>query len=199
MKSKRASGFTLIELLMVVGTAGIIIVALVMLVARVFSVSREQAEQARAGEEARTEVDRLINAIENARDVNGGWLVFAGANEMTIYTNVDDEPLPEKVRYFLEGTDFKREVVEMAGDDISGYTETGTREDLLARLVANEVYDIPVFSYTTGASGAIEAVGVRLSVDFDADKRPLPIEVIANPLPPRGPLLNRQITASQAE
>lgn len=75
-------------------------------------------EQAEAVSEARRGIERTVAVI---REVNysseGAYPIIAMAtSSLSFYADIDTDPLVERVRYFVEGTAFKRGVVDPSGD-----------------------------------------------------------------------------------
>ena len=201
-----ARGFSLIELLVAVAIASLLVVALTMFVARSFTISREQFEQVQITEDARLELERISDAIRNARYVdrnnNGitndpqeGWLVLADRFDIAIFTNIDGDTDGELVRYFIEATaprELKRTVTQLQGTAITNQQQTS----VLSKNMRNIEQNQPLFTYYAPAGTAmpvpvgaanlttIARVGLQLVVDVN-DKQKPDAAVIATDVTPR--------------
>lgn len=122
---------TLQEVLMMVAISSILILAITAFFGRGLASSRLQFEQVLTTEDARIQLERMSDALRNARDdgVNP-WLISAGANDLKVYSNVDADEDNEEVRYFVESTDLKR-----------GVKQPGATEEVV-QIVARSVRNI---------------------------------------------------------
>jgi len=176
----KQGGLTMLEVLLVVALAGILITGVTVLLGRAFSISRENIEQSRITDIALSETGRISEAIENIRSVNGdGGIVQLTDYDMTMYTNVDGDDDPEKVRYYLadvpdENWDvLTREVTELV--ESGGFYEegeVGTSE--LTQYVRNRENGEPLFKLDLdgglGGGGGVfgpKAPSITLTVLID--------------------------------
>lgn len=118
-------------------------------------------EQIAAINEARKGIETMVKEIREARYGEDGSypLGEAGNLQLIFYSDVDKDENVERVRYFLEGTNFKKGVVEPTGDPPQ-YILSGEVVDTLSAYVRNAT--TPIFIYYNG--------------DW-------PIDVVNNPLP----------------
>lgn len=187
MIKKTKEGITFIEVLVVVAVGAIVLVALFALAGRFFGLSRTQVEQGRIAEDAKVEMERMSDAIRNARNVDfdgdgqfsGGrerWIQRAGPGEIVMYTNADADDEPEMVRYWVADSDLMRGVTELTG----GAEVT----EVLARSFRNVSQVRPLFTfYSLGGTRAeavdssfdlkaIDRVGIFFVVDVDENQPP---------------------------
>lgn len=187
IKKTKERGLTFIEVLVVVAVGAMVLVALFALAGRFFGLSRMQVEQGRIVEDAKVEMERMSDAIRNARNVDfdgdgqfsGGrerWMQRAGPGEIVIYTNADADDESEMVRYWLDGDDLMRGVTEFAGE--------GEVTEVLARSFRNVEQIRPLFMfYSLGGTKsevvdssfdlkAIDRVGIFFVVDVDENQLP---------------------------
>ena len=201
IKKAKERGLTFIEVLVAVAVGAIVLVALFSLAGRFFGLSRTQVEQGRIVEDAKVEMERMSDAIRNARNVDfdgdgqfsGGeerWIRRAGPGEIVMYTNADADDEPEMVRYWLDGDDLMRGVTELTGG--------GEVTEVLARSFRNVEQVRPLFTfYSLGGIKAeavdssfdlkaIDRVGIFFVVDVDESKLPAAALVDTVVTPRRG-------------
>jgi len=118
-------------------------------------------EQIAAINEARKGIETMVKEIREARYGEDGSypLKEAGNLQLIFYSDIDKDTNIERVRYFLDGINFKKGVVEPSGDPPQ-YILSGEVVDTLSAYVRNSA--TPIFTYYNG--------------DW-------PIDIINNPLP----------------
>ena len=149
MNNAMKKGFTLIETLTVIGIISFVIVGLVyfmMYSLQSYSFSFAQFD---ATGRAKTAMTRLIRDVREARTgENGGWpIIEATDNSITFYSDITNDGKADRVRYFLDGTDFKRGVVEPSGSPVS-YPPASEKISFIASGVNNGTS--PVFTFYNG-------------------------------------------------
>jgi hypothetical protein len=207
-------GLTFIELLVFIGVGSAMIVALMMMVTRTFTLSRQQLEQGAITEKARVQLERMSDEIRNAQyvdcnidgdtaDANEHWLHQADDFEIIVLSNVDDDVQAERLRYFVEtgvtGEEgkLKRGVTKPGIDlcDWSGTENVRTVMDGLRNTDPDP--DIPLFQYfTSGDDGAVlttpvgglsSVLRVRLDLHIEEAELADPGEVeVVTDVVPRG-------------
>jgi len=121
---KQQSGLTIVEVLASVAIGALVLLAIVSFSSRVFSGARVNFEQGKIVGDARVEMERMSDALRNARNVDFDgsgvidapgeqWLQYASDYEIEFYTNLDGDDSPELVRYWLQGTDLVRRVSQV--------------------------------------------------------------------------------------
>lgn len=118
-------------------------------------------EQIAAINEARKGIETMVKEIREARYGEDGSypLEEAGNSQFIFYSDVDKDNSVERVRYFLDGTDFKKGVIEPSGDPPQ-YVLSNEIIRILSIYVRNA--STPIFVYYNG--------------DW-------PIDIVNNPLP----------------
>lgn len=186
---KHSLGLSLIGILLGLAAGSILLAALVLLVGREFGISREQTEQVRITEDARLLMERVGDAIRDARSRDGNgdslatfplelWLQYGDSYDIQFYTNLDTDDALERIHYFLEGTELKRGVRDP-------YTQTADQEQVavVAKSLRNMAAGVPLFRYypkdgsvavqtPVAAAGEIERVEISLVVDVDETQAP---------------------------
>lgn len=140
--------FTLIETIIT-----IVIFALLMGVVSGFIVLgyRTQSysfQQSMAIGEARKGIETMVKEIREARGGDDGSYIIEKAEdyEFIFYSDIDKDEATERVRYFVEGTDFKKGVIDPAGLPIS-YLPENEEVFVLSAYVRNQP---PIFRYFDG-------------------------------------------------
>jgi prepilin-type N-terminal cleavage/methylation domain-containing protein len=176
-------GFTVIEVVVAITIAGLLIGALSFLIGRTSGISRSVFEQVRIVEDARKEMRRITQAIRNARDVNDEfWLLAGGPYMLQLYTNVDTDTDAELVRYFLEGTDLKRGVIQPQD---GAYPPDAEQVTILARSLRNIEQNEPLFTFDAENSSEVNRVSLDLIVDASPTQRPPAAHVAVDAVVPR--------------
>ncbi len=186
MKHKyKKSGFTIIETLL-----GVSIFVLIVLLLTLFSrnvwvynafVTGGLAE-ASAGREV---LKTFTSEIRTASLANTGAYVIAaaGVSSFTFYSDIDNDGLKERVRYFLSGTSFQKGVIKPTGSPLSyngANEQITTLIDKLANSLLFEYFDrnydgsTPPLSYPLSIP-SIRLVKITIVLDNDPNRSPTPI------------------------
>ncbi|MBP9748432.1 MAG: prepilin-type N-terminal cleavage/methylation domain-containing protein [Candidatus Pacebacteria bacterium] len=181
---KKNTGFTLVEILFAVSI--FIVVSLVMgAFARntwVYnSFISSSFNNLNAG---RTTLKTMVAEIRTASSGdNGAYVVSAASNtSFTIYSDIDNDALKERVRYFVSGNSLRRGVIKPTGSPL-GYTGT----EVITTLIPNitnatvfEYYDKNYDGTTASLASPIQIPSVRLvkitvTIDENPNRAPGPI------------------------
>jgi len=176
-----SSGFTLIETIIMIVVFVIIIVALFSGIVRGLNAYRYSYEQAYAVDEARRGIEVMIKEIKNARPGDDGSYPLKKVNdfEFIFFADIDSDNQVEQVRYYLEGTDFKKGVINPSGSPI-GYLSQNEEITVLSKYVRNPP---PVFRYFNGNGDELIESAVRLS-----DTKMMRVTLVINIDPNRPPV-----------
>ena len=141
-------GFTLIETIVT-----IVIFALAMGAVSGFIVMgyRTQSytwQQSVAIGEARRGIETMVKEIREARGGDDGSYIIEKAEDFQFifYSDIDDDGKTERVRYFVEGSDFKKGVIDPTGWPIK-YPKENEVVTILSQYVRNQP---PIFRYYDG-------------------------------------------------
>ena len=181
---KKNTGFTLVEILFAVSI--FIVVSLVMgAFARntwVYnSFISSSFNNLNAG---RTTLKTMVAEIRTASSGdNGAYVVSAASNtSFTIYSDIDNDALKERVRYFVSGNSLRRGVIKPTGSPL---VYTGT--EVITTLIPNitnatvfEYYDKNYDGTTASLASPIQIPSVRLvkitvTIDENPNRAPGPI------------------------
>lgn len=139
-------------------------------------------------DDARLALERISDTLRNSR--NGDlsfWLVDAQEQEVTVLTNTGGSIENERIRYYLDGLELKR---EQSLEDGSNAETT-----VLTRRVRNGEQEEPIFRYFDAGGTEIPAaeatasnvkrISLTLLVDEDPEGRPL-VQRVETVVIPRG-------------
>ncbi|HEY4480242.1 MAG TPA: type II secretion system protein [Candidatus Paceibacterota bacterium] len=152
MKNK---GFTLLEIVIVIAIASAIFMAVFYFGESIFSWNSASQKNLSAQSDARKILKTITRELRSASPSSLGAypLSQAGASSVTFFSNVDDEPDKEQIRYFLDGNELKRGVIKPSGFPLT-YNPANENLSTLIRDINNGLN--PVFEYFdstyTGAS-----------------------------------------------
>jgi len=149
MKSSSKNGFSLIEGIFMIGIFALAMALLISFVIYVYRAYGYNFEQVAAINEARKGIETMVKEIREARYADDGSypLEEAGNFQFIFYSDIDKDSNIERVRYFLDGTNFKKGVVEPSGDPLQ-YVLSSEVVDVLSAYVRNGT--TPVFTYYNG-------------------------------------------------
>lgn len=145
-----SKSFSLIEAIV---TIFIFILSIGLLTAFIINIYRAYSynfEQIQAINEARKGIETMVKEIREAKYGDDGSYPIqeAGDFQFIFYSDIDKDLATERVRYFLEGTDFKKGVVKPTGDPPQ-YVLTNETITILSTNVRNAVPG-PIFTYYNG-------------------------------------------------
>lgn len=147
----------------------------------VFSTGRLLSDNLTAQSEARRALKMMSAEIRSASQGSSGAYTVASAATSTFmfYSDIDSEPLKERVRYFLEGTTLKKGTLKPTGNPLQYVPGNEVVSDVV-RDIANGTTSIFAYYDSTyaGTSSPLadpaNPVAVRLvQITFAIDKSPL--------------------------
>ena len=180
-------GFTLLEVIVVIGILGMVIIAVGMFVSQGYKINAFGQEQNQAIKEAQKGVSTMVKEIREAGYGDDGSAPFYLADdfELIYFSDIDKDVATERVRYFLDGTNFNKGTIEATGSPLE-YLEVNEEIITLSRYVRNE--SDPIFTYYNGdypgdtiynplATPAdlteIKLVHVHLKINVDPSRAPI--------------------------
>ena len=138
-------GFSLVETFIVIFIFSLTMGAVSGLIVMLYKTHGYTWQQSRAIEEARKGVETMVKEIREARTGEDGSYTIASTTDFqfSFYGDINRDSNIERVRYFVEGTDFKKGVIEPVG--IPAVYPAGTEKiSVLSHYVRNSP---PVFRY----------------------------------------------------
>jgi prepilin-type N-terminal cleavage/methylation domain-containing protein len=180
IENRESRGMTLIEILIVMAIA----VAIVLIVS-IFQSSLQIQQN------ARKILRPLAEEIRSATISNIGAfpISMASSTQISFYSDIDNDGLKEKVRYFLENDEFKKGIITPKGDPFVYDPEDEEIIGVVGGVVNGEE---PIFQYfddsyngtssTTPLSYPIDVTDItlvktKLIIDLEPDKDPGPVEI----------------------
>ncbi|MAJ97255.1 hypothetical protein CL644_00820 [bacterium] len=141
-------GFTLLEAVVLLGIFVLIVGAIVSSLRYVYRGQRFAFEQADATRSARTGIERAVQDLREASDAdNGAYPIIAMAtSSVSFYSDYDNDNKIEQIRYFIDGSDFKKGIIESAGNPPT-YNAGSEVVTTIATDVRNNAIGTPMFTY----------------------------------------------------
>lgn len=194
MLTKKQLGFTLVELLTTVGIISLIVGAMAVFVIDNYRFQALTITEGASLGEAQRAVSKMKREIRGITYGENGAFPLADAEgqTLTIYTDIDFDGETERVRYWLDGTNFYKGIIEpQGGADV--YPPGQENSELISGHVANDTEAIFLY-YDEDFTGSepplvnpaepdIHAIGIHLIVDTtptDTDGRYV-VDTIINP------------------
>ncbi|MEX0652133.1 MAG: type II secretion system protein [Candidatus Paceibacterota bacterium] len=179
---KNTKGFTLIETLVVLAIFIIVLGALVSSIRFFYRSNTHALEQSFAINGARIGIEQMVKDLREAGfSDEGSYPVIALAtSSVSFYSDVDADIFVEKIRYFLDGTDLNKGIVDSSGDPLT-YNDDNEVVTLISNNVRNNAESVALFSYYN-ASGT-----PMTNLASTTDLRFVTAEVVVNVNPMRLP------------
>lgn len=185
---KKRSGFTLLETLVSLSIFILIFTAATWFVSTIFTSNNVIYNQLTAQKESRKIISDFVQEVRNASASSiGSYLISeATATSFTFYSDIDADSYPEKVRYFLSGSVFKKGVTKPSGNPLTYNPLNEVVTDVVHDLTANQQPFMYFDSNYTGLDQAltfpinilnIRVVHLSLTIDQKPSVSPLPITV----------------------
>lgn len=190
-KTLGANGFTLIEILVAIFVFSLIIGLVAGFQSDVFSLNRVIQVGLANQSEAKKLVRPFTNEVRSAEPSNLGAypIAEATASSFTFYSDTDGDGLRERIRYFMDGSDFKKGTTKPSGTPL---VYDSSDEKIIK--VIHDVLPGGIFTYfgsdydgTPEAQVAplvepiqpsdIRLVRVVLQIDSDPNAPPAPLEI----------------------
>jgi len=114
VKNYKERGFTLIESFIAVAVFALAMGTVSALVIMAYRTQDYAWQQSRSIEDAERGVEIMVKEIREAIIGDDGSYIIEKAddNEFIFYSDIDKDEETERVRYYLDGNDFKKEVIE---------------------------------------------------------------------------------------
>ncbi len=138
-------GFTLVEALITIAVFVLALGATVGMILGLYRAHDFTFQQALAISEAKQGVETMVKEIREARAGDDGSYIIESAEdyEFIFYSDINKDEDTERVRYFIDGTDFKKGVVNPVGGEYSAEENIS----ILSKFVRNSP---PIFRYYNG-------------------------------------------------
>lgn len=185
----KKSGFTLVETLVTVFVFSLIVAAMATFQTDVFQLNRYIQTGLNNQSEAKKLIKPFVNEVRSATPSNLGSypLETVEPDEFSFYTDIDGDGLKEKVRYFLDGTDFQKGVI--SPDPVNFSYDPADEE--IVKVIRDILPQQIFYYYDSNYDGTDESdplsepvtpsdvrlVRVVLVIDSDPNEEPGPIEI----------------------
>ncbi len=175
-------GVTLVELVVAIGIFALLSLGAAEIIIIGFRSNAAIWEHLEVQRDARRAVQQVVNVVRQAETSSVGAypVAGAGANELIVYSNIDNNGYRERVRFFLDGTTLKKGIITPSGSPLVYETATETITDV-ANNVTNVSLGTPIFSYYNSVYTGTEAAMAQpvvvgdvriISVRLILDKNP---------------------------
>jgi len=173
-------GFTLIETLVAIAVFVLAMGAVTGFIVTAYRTQSYTWQQSQTIGEARRGVETMVKEIREARFGDDGSYIIEKADdhEFIFYSDIDKDAATERVRYFVEGKDFKKGVVEPIGFPIA-YPQETEKISILSQYVRNQP---PIFRYFDGDQQELLPTPARLK-----DTKLMRVYLVINVDPNRPP------------
>jgi len=188
---KEIKGFTLIEILVSVAIFVAIIIVLSYFQARIFTFNNFFQSSLNIQQNARKILRPFAEEVRSATLGNDGSFAIASADTDSIefFSDIDNDGMREKIKYYLDGTEFKKTVIEPSENPFI-YDPANEEDEQVIGNVVNG--GSPVFEYyDSGYDGSsdyqplsypialtdITLVKATLLVDDNLNQPPSAVEI----------------------
>ena len=173
------SGYSLIEVLIATSLLLIIMFGMYQFQKSVFSINLSLSESLTSQREARSLMQRISGELRSASPSSTGSypLEQVGTTSIIFFTNIDNDALKERMRYFVSGTTLKRGITKPSGNPLA--------YNLGSEIVTDQVHNVLAtssifFYYDTNYAGTsspmaqpVNIAGVRLiKIQIQMDANP---------------------------
>jgi len=150
MKIIFQKGFSLIEAIVVIFIFLLSLAAVSSFTIYFYRAYGYNFQQIQAVNEARRGIETMVREIREARYGDDGSypLKEAGDFQFIFYGDIDSDDAVERVRYFLDGINFKKGIIEPSGDPPQ-YVLTDENVSILSTDVRNTPTEV-IFTYYNG-------------------------------------------------
>ncbi len=148
-------GFTLIETVITIFIFTLGLGGVAALVVNLYKSYNYAFQQSLAISEARRGLEAMVKEIREAKPGDNGAYIIEKADdyEFIFYGDIDRDLATERVRYFIEGTTFKKGVIEPQGTP-KRYPLSSEKISVLTSYVRNMP---PIFRYFDGSGNELPA------------------------------------------
>ncbi|MBI5022954.1 MAG: type II secretion system protein [Candidatus Magasanikbacteria bacterium] len=187
MEKNFKNGFTLIEIVVVLGIFMLLLVGLGYLMLGTFRAQYITFSQLQGQKEARTAVENFVKEARRADTSSiGSYLIdTATASVFAFYSDIDADTYREKVRYFLDGKNFKKGVIKPTGTPLT-YNPVNEVITIVAQnVISNQIFSFYDENYdgtTAALTFPVNVTDIRLAkitltIEQDAYVSPEPLIV----------------------
>lgn len=181
-KNKMRSGFTIIETLFGVSIFVLIVILLTLFSRNVWVYNSFISGGLVETDAGRQVLKTLTSEIRTASNAETGAYVIAVASpsSFTFYSDIDDDGLKERVRYFLSGTSFQKGVIKPTGTPLTYNIANETISTIIDQLTNSILFEYYDRNYDGSGSPLpsplsipdIRLVKITIVIDKDPSRPP---------------------------
>lgn len=160
---KNKKGFTLVELVIVMGITMLMAFLFVSLARDATDASLRFSRSLFTEQQIQQTLQIILPEIRSASQSNTGAYPISSAatSSFEFYSDIDLDGLFERVRYFLDGSTFKKGVIRPSGPPYQYVTSTESFQDLVDNMIAVN----PIFTYYDISATSSLSVPLPLPID----------------------------------
>jgi len=178
---KNKKGMTLIEAVINISVFTLTVAVLFSAIIYFYRTNQYNVDQAFAIEEARKGIEFMVRDIREAgySDEGSYPIISADLNSFYFYSDIDRDSNIERVKFYLEGTSFKKEVTKSSGNPLTYNSDPII--SVISNNIRNEEQGVGIFSYFDSEGNlitdfsdvtGISFIKVNLIVNADNNRNP---------------------------
>jgi len=186
-KIHTSKGFTLIELMVALVLFGFIVVGVGSFMRDVFFFNSVLQTSVTNVGEARKVLRPFVSEVRRAQPSDQGSFAIdaAGTSTFAFYTDIDSDGSREKIRYYLDGTDFKKAVIVASGNP-AVYDED---DESVVKVIQHVVATSTIFTYFDSSYYGSSTINALPQPVTTSDVRLVRIDLTIDSNPNRAPSL----------
>src|SRR3990167_2577518 len=143
---KKQNGFTIAELIVSLAILTMIAIIITTFQQDIFVVNRGLVVQLKAQDDARKTVETMLTEMRGMSFSELGGYPIEEAEESSIifYSDIDNDSVVERIRYFIDGSNLKKGIVEPTGDPLEYVIENEVVSVVAENLTSQTE---PLFGY----------------------------------------------------
>jgi len=183
--ARKKNGFSLLELIIAIAIFSAASVVFTRFSADIFVYNRIFTAQLEAENDLRTILNPFPSEVRSASPSDTGDypILLAEEKEFVFYTDVDFNGTRERVRYFLDGTTFKKGILESTGDPLIYDDDNEIIVEVVQNVVDSNSFFVYYGSDYDGESSVtaltqpvlpnfVRLVDITVAVDADPNQPP---------------------------
>ncbi|MEK7552382.1 MAG: prepilin-type N-terminal cleavage/methylation domain-containing protein [Patescibacteria group bacterium] len=184
----KQNGFTLLELVVVIGILSFVVFMVFRLESDIFVLNGLSQSSLNSHFQGQNVMRTIIPELRKSASSNLGAfpIVSVATSSITFFSDVDDDPIIEQVRYYKQGSTIMKGVINPVGSPLV-YNPASEVVSVLATDIANST-STPIFEYydtnydgtSAPLSTPIDLLSIRLIkvtvvIDNNSNKLPAPL------------------------
>jgi prepilin-type N-terminal cleavage/methylation domain-containing protein len=193
MKNKFNRGFTMVEMMIVLAIMAMFVFVASSFQKDVFSLNTTLQSSLNAQLDARHLVKVMVTELRKASPSSLGTypIEAASSTAITFYSDVDNNGVVDKVRYYLTGNTIRKSVTVPTGSPLTYNPANEVLSTIINNIVSSST--LPIFQYySSNYAGttspltypldiqAVRLVKITVIIDNDPNRSPVPIVVTSS-------------------